>query len=158
MFVENQLLRHIKILRIDNGEEYTSHNFIKFCEEYGIQQHLTIPYTPSQNGIVECKMQILAKSTWSKLKSVWSMLKSAQISKIFWTHAIATTCYLRNRSLTSNSQHKTPFQAWYGQKSNLNHCKIFGCLAYAHIPNEKHTKLDYKTIKCIFMVIVNRKA
>lgn len=38
----------IKTLRTDRGGEFTSHEFNVFCEEYGIQRHLTAPYSPQQ--------------------------------------------------------------------------------------------------------------
>ena len=34
---------------------------------------------------------------------------------------------------------------------NHSHLKIFGCEAFVHIPKENRTKLDDKSIKCIFL-------
>ncbi|RDY10867.1 hypothetical protein CR513_04540, partial [Mucuna pruriens] len=31
-------------------------------------------------------------------------------------------------------------EAWSGQRLVVDHFKIFGCVAYAHIPNQKRTK------------------
>ena len=39
----------IKILRSDNGGEYTSIEFNDFCKEAGIKRELTVPYSPKQN-------------------------------------------------------------------------------------------------------------
>jgi transposase InsO family protein len=44
--VENQKRRRIKVLRSDNGEEYTSNDFKYFCKEEGINRELTISYNP----------------------------------------------------------------------------------------------------------------
>nr|KAJ0214455.1 hypothetical protein LSAT_V11C400178990 [Lactuca sativa] len=44
--VENQLERHIKILRSDRGWEYFNQEFDTFCEENGIKHERTSPYTP----------------------------------------------------------------------------------------------------------------
>ena len=34
---------------------------------------------------------------------------------------------------------------------NYSHLKIFGCEAFVHIPKENRTKLDDKSMKCIFL-------
>ena len=51
--VENQTGKKIKVLRLDNGGEYTSHAFGEFCRQEGIRRQLTVPYTPMQNGVAE---------------------------------------------------------------------------------------------------------
>jgi hypothetical protein len=38
---------------------------------------------------------------------------------------------------------------WY--KPKVDHFKVFGCLAYVHIPEQKRGKLDDKTEKAIFI-------
>ncbi|KAI5348776.1 hypothetical protein L3X38_001663 [Prunus dulcis] len=45
----------VKCLRSDRGGEFLSYEFIKFCEDHGIQRQLTMAYTPQQNGVVERK-------------------------------------------------------------------------------------------------------
>ncbi|KAL0360219.1 UNVERIFIED_CONTAM: Retrovirus-related Pol polyprotein from transposon TNT 1-94 [Sesamum radiatum] len=45
----------------------------------------------------------------------------------------------------------TPEEAWNGRKPVVNYFKIFGCIAYAHIPDEKRKKLDEKAEKCVFL-------
>ncbi|CAL1681031.1 unnamed protein product [Lasius platythorax] len=37
----------------DNGRQFTSEEFAKFCKECGITLYNTIPYWPQQNGEVE---------------------------------------------------------------------------------------------------------
>jgi transposase InsO family protein len=44
--VENICEREIKILRLDNGGEYTSKEFGIFCRDVGIKRELTTPYNP----------------------------------------------------------------------------------------------------------------
>ena len=33
----------------------------------------------------------------------------------------------------------------------MSHLKVFGCIAYVHVPDELHRKLDPKAEKCIFV-------
>ena len=51
--IENLSEIKIKILKLDNGGEYTSKEFTKFCKYFGIKRELTAPYNPQQNGVEE---------------------------------------------------------------------------------------------------------
>ena len=44
--VENQTSRKIKVLRLDNGGEYTKGEFVDFCASEGIRHDFAVPYTP----------------------------------------------------------------------------------------------------------------
>lgn len=43
----------LKVLRSDRGGEFTSTEFISFCEDHGIKRQIIVPYNPQQNGVVE---------------------------------------------------------------------------------------------------------
>lgn len=43
----------LRTLRIDRGGEFTVHALADYCSEQGIQRHLTTPYTPQQNRVLE---------------------------------------------------------------------------------------------------------
>ena len=89
--VENITGRTIKCLRNDNGGEFTSKEFDNYCNEAGIKRHKTIVYTPQQNGVVE-------RMNRTRLERARSMLSNSNLQKELWTEAVATTCYLINRS------------------------------------------------------------
>lgn len=61
--MENQSGCIIQVIRTDNGTEYTSEKFNKFCNEAGIEHQLTAPYTPRQNGVVERKHRMAIEMT-----------------------------------------------------------------------------------------------
>ena len=44
--VEHQTNRNIKILRSDNGGEFTSEEFKELYREFGIKRELSTPYNP----------------------------------------------------------------------------------------------------------------
>jgi transposase InsO family protein len=44
--VENHTKNKIKVLRSENGGEYTSMEFAYFCTQQGIRRQLTVPYNP----------------------------------------------------------------------------------------------------------------
>ena len=51
--VEKLTGRKLKVLRSDNGGEYTSEEFSKFLKSEGISHELTVPKSPEQNGVAE---------------------------------------------------------------------------------------------------------
>jgi transposase InsO family protein len=64
--IKNLSERKIKILRSDNGGEYTSKEFVSFCRDVGIKRELTTPYNPQQNGVAERKNRtMLERSRYS---------------------------------------------------------------------------------------------
>jgi transposase InsO family protein len=53
--VENQTGKKSKVLRSDNGGEYTPNEFKNFCKEARIKMELTMPFNPQQNRVAESK-------------------------------------------------------------------------------------------------------
>ena len=144
MLVEKEASKPIKIFRSDHGGEYTSQEFVNFCENHGIQKQLTAAYSPQQNGISERKNRTI-------LNMVRTILSKGHIPRSFWPEAVIWSIHILNRSPTLVVQNVTPEEAWNGRKPSVNHFRIFGCIAYAHIPDQKRKKLDEKGEKCIFL-------
>jgi hypothetical protein len=69
----------------------------------------------------------------------------------FWAEAVSNAVYIRNRCPTSAVQGKTPQEAWCGRKPSVAHIRVFGCIAYAKIPDASRTKLEAKSVKCLFL-------
>ncbi|GLU00818.1 hypothetical protein SLE2022_181580 [Rubroshorea leprosula] len=142
--VEKQSGCSIKVLRTDQGGEFVSAEFNKFCDDFGIKRQLTASYTPQQNGVAERKNRSL-------VEMAKSMLKAKGLPNSFWAEAIHTAAYIQNRSPTAALHHQTPFEAWHGWKPKVTHFKVFGCLAYVHVPSQKRTKFEENSVKCIFL-------
>jgi transposase InsO family protein len=45
--------RKLRVLRTDNGSEFTTAEFTSYCVDEGVQCHYSAPYNPQQNGVVE---------------------------------------------------------------------------------------------------------
>ena len=56
---EAECEKKMRVLRTDRGRKFTSASFGKYCDEIGIQRHLTAPYSPQQNGVVERRNQTI---------------------------------------------------------------------------------------------------
>ena len=135
----------ISVLRSDNGGEYTSCEFQDFLKLKGIHHQLSVPYSPQQNGVAERMNRTI-------VESARCMIKHAGLPNSYWAEAIATAVYIRNRVTTSALKMKTtPYERWYERKPDLKHLRVFGCIAYAHIPDEKRQKLDKKAEKLRFV-------
>ena len=61
--VEQETRQTIKTFRTDRSGEFTSTEFNSFYEASGIQRHLTTPYTPQQNEVVERRNRTLLEMT-----------------------------------------------------------------------------------------------
>jgi hypothetical protein len=79
------------------------------------------------------------------------MMKGMNLSNTFYSEAINTVVYLKNKIPTRCLAIITPFEALYGSKPPVHNLKVFGCNSFAHISNENRKKLDAKAIKCIFI-------
>lgn len=38
---------------------------------------------------------------------------------------------------------------WYDKKPSLRYLRVFGCEAYAYVPDRKRSKVENKVVKCI---------
>lgn len=131
--VENCSSRKLKTLCTDNGSEYVSSEFDDYLESEGICHERTIPKTPQHNGVAERMNRTL-------VEAVPSMLADAKLSRIFGAEAVSTAVYLKNRSPTKALKDMTPFEAWTKEKPRIEHLRVFGCDAYAHIPKDDKGK------------------
>jgi transposase InsO family protein len=68
-------------LKFDNGGEYTSSHFIKFCEDHGISKQYIVPYTPKQNGVSE-------QTNCTLVETTWNMFTTSKLPHKFWVEAM----------------------------------------------------------------------
>ena len=115
-----------------------------FCSTQGIKRQLSTSYTPQQNGVAERKNQTL-------MNMVRCLLVEGRMPRSFWAEAATWSVHIINRSPTAAVTNKTPEECWTGNKPNVAHFRIFGCVTYVHVPNEKRIKLEDKSYKCVFL-------
>ena len=72
-------------------------------------------------------------------------MNEKRLPKSYWAEAINIIVYLMNQCTTSRVHDVTPHKKFYGKKPDLSHVRIFGSIAFAHIPNEKQQNLDPKS-------------
>jgi hypothetical protein len=79
-----------------------------------------------------------------------SMLKEKHLSNEYWGDAVLFSVFILNRSSTKTMRDRVPQEAWDSKPCNVSHFKIFGCVAFAHVPSEMRRKLDDRSEICIF--------
>lgn len=123
---ENKFGYRIKVLRADNGREYSNLTMNSYLKLRGIRFENTATYTPKQSGKAECENRTI-------VESARTMIHAKNLSLRLWAEAINTATYLLNRTLVPKEKIVTPYEAWWGSKPNLSHVKTFGTVAYAHV-------------------------
>ncbi|GKC49598.1 retrovirus-related pol polyprotein from transposon TNT 1-94 [Tanacetum coccineum] len=135
--VENQNDTKVKQLKTDNGTEFKNSILVNFCDEKGISQNFSSPYTPEQNGVAERKNRTL-------IEAARTMLLGSIFSKQYWAEAVATACYTQNRSTVVKRHLKTPYEFFHKRIPNINFLYFFGCPVYIHNHKYHLGKFDEK--------------
>lgn len=146
LFVEKDVNKKIGTLRTDRGGEFTSTSFQEFCNNNGIRRHLTAPYTPQQNGVVERRNRTLMEMTRS-------MLKAKGVPNYMWGEAVRHATYLINRVPTRALKDQTPYESLRGRKPNVGHIRVFGCVAHAKVDSVHLKKLDDRSQSLVHLGI-----
>ncbi|GKB50680.1 retrovirus-related pol polyprotein from transposon TNT 1-94 [Tanacetum coccineum] len=135
--VENQNDIKVKQLRTDIGTKFRNSILVNFCDEKGISQNFSSPYTPKQNGVVERKNRTF-------IKAARTMLSGSVFSKQYWTEVVAITCYTQNISTIVKRHLKTPYEIFRKRIPNINFLYVFGYPVYIHIHKDHLGKFDEK--------------
>uniref|UniRef100_A0AAV1TCE5 Retroviral polymerase SH3-like domain-containing protein n=1 Tax=Peronospora matthiolae TaxID=2874970 RepID=A0AAV1TCE5_9STRA len=80
-----------------------------------------------------------------------SMLYYKGVGMPWWAEAVSTAVYLINRSTNSANSDVTPFEVGFKTKPSIEHLRVFGSQGYAHIDDDKRTKLEPKSYRCMFL-------
>jgi len=142
--VEKEKGVSIKCLRSDGGGEYFSNELSEYLKEHGIQRKYSCSYPPQHNGVAEWKNMHIVEITCA-------MLNEKNLPNYLWAEAVAIAVYIMNRTPTAAVHGMTPENKFTGKKPDVSHFRVFGCIAYMHVPEEKRSKLNPKVDKCIFI-------
>nr|GEW16119.1 zinc finger, CCHC-type [Tanacetum cinerariifolium] len=143
-WIEMELRIRIRMLRTNKGGEFTSNEFTRYCKENGIARQLTTPYSSQQNRVVKRRNRTVLSTTRS-------MMKAMKLPLTFWAEAVRHAIYILNRVPTRALVDKTPYEALYNRKPNLEKLRIFRCTAYAKITIPHLKKLDDRSIPLIYL-------
>ena len=142
--IKTQFSATIKCFRLDGGGEFTSNEFKSYLSHHGISCHLSCPYTPQQNGVVERKHRHVVKTTVT-------MLSQASMPSSYWSFAAQTTVSLNNILPTSMLNWVSPWTKLFSTTPDLTQLKVFGCACYPNLRPYNTHKLEPKTRECVFI-------
>nr|GEU42385.1 retrovirus-related Pol polyprotein from transposon TNT 1-94 [Tanacetum cinerariifolium] len=111
----------------------------EFVTKVGIFHQNSVPRTPQQNGVVERRNHTL-------LEAARTMLIFLKTLMFLWAEAVATACYIQNRSLIHTRHNKTPYELVHDKKPDLSFLRVFGALSYPTNDNEDLGKLDNEPV------------
>ena len=86
-----------------NGTEFKNTGLDNYLDELGITHELSAPYTPQQNGVVECKNRTL-------VEMARTMLDEYKTPRHFWPEAIDIMCHIINRVYLHKFFKKTSYE------------------------------------------------
>jgi len=137
---EKETGQQLKIFRTDGGGEYSSQEFKSYLAEHGIKREITNAFTPQENGVSERANRTINNLARSMIADANEVLQAKQLPLSFWALAVRHAVWIKNRIITSAlSADLTPYQAYFGRKPNLVALRLFGCKAYAHIPDKQQS-------------------
>lgn len=96
-------------------------------------------------------MEVAKRKNRTLDEMIRNMLQRKRLTKYYLNEVISTTIYIQNRCPIISLENMIPYEAWYGIKLNVTHLKMFGCLTFVKIVDEKRKKLDAKNYPCVFI-------
>jgi hypothetical protein len=155
IMAEKKTGQKLMAVRSDNGGEFVNGEFRKYFKNHEIEQQLTAPYTPQEDGVSEVSNRIII----SKANTI---LHVANAPKSLWAEAVMIAAQLTNITPSKGSQASddglnsiniTPYEIWYGRKSQVGHLRVWVCIGYWQTPKETRTdaKWDIRAEKCTFI-------
>nr|GEY44569.1 ribonuclease H-like domain-containing protein [Tanacetum cinerariifolium] len=118
--LENQLSLKVKVIKSDNGTAFKNNDLNQFCGIKRIKREFSVPRTPQQNGIAERKKRTL-------IEAARTMLADSLLPIPFWTEAVNTACYVKNRVLVTKPHNKTLYELLHGRSPSISFMRPFGC-------------------------------
>lgn len=114
-------------------------------QDNGIQQLISCPHTPQQNGLAERKHRHLTELGLSMLFQSKLLLK-------YWVESFFTANFLSNLLPTSTLDGAiSPYEKIHGKAPNYIALRSFGCACFPTLRDYAATKLDPKSLQCVFL-------
>ena len=132
----------VKILRSDQGTEFTNKKLTKFLQEQGITQQFSNAHEHELNGRAENSNRML-------LAMVRASLQMTRMSQGYWSFAGKAACVSYN--MLSFSDEKSPYELVHKTTPPISRLRIFGVHGFVHVDRSQRSKLDRTSEPCRFL-------
>ncbi|CAI7802774.1 unnamed protein product [Closterium sp. NIES-54] len=127
-------------LHSDRGGEFSSAHLGAFCRAQGIRQTFTLPASPQQNGIAECRMVMDIART--------SMIHVAA-PHFLWPFAVQYAAHQLNLQPRVSLPETSPTLRWTGKVGDASAFRVWGSRAF--VRDLSADKLSPRAVPCVFL-------
>ncbi|CAI7746174.1 unnamed protein product [Closterium sp. NIES-54] len=132
----------ILCLHSDRGNEFSSDLLPEFCRYEGIFQSFTLPASPKQNGIAECRIGLIMEVART------SMIHAAA-PHFLWPFAVRYAAHQLNLWPRAFEPETSPTLRWTGKVDDASVFRVWGALSL--VLDAKASKLSSRTLRCVFL-------
>ncbi|CAI7905026.1 unnamed protein product [Closterium sp. NIES-53] len=132
----------ILCLHSDRGNEFSSDLLPEFCRYEGIFQSFTLPASPKQNGIAECRIGLIMEVART------SMIHAAA-PHFLWPFAVRYAAHQLNLWPRVFEPETSPTLRWTGKVDDASVFRVWGALSL--VLDAKASKLSSRTLRCVFL-------
>ncbi|CAI7871458.1 unnamed protein product [Closterium sp. NIES-54] len=126
----------VKVIRTDNEGEFIGNEFEAVLKKKGIENQLTVPYNPQQNGVAERFNRTLQEGART-------LLGRAGLPDSFWVTALRQVALVKNRVLAIvGDKQWVIYTKWYGNSPTDNMLRSYSCMVVFHMHKEKRGNLE----------------
>jgi hypothetical protein len=135
----------VQVVRSDNEGAFVSVEMKDLMGKAGTVSEATARNSSWQNGPAERRIQTLDRM-------VGPMMAHAHAPSGFWGECVHNANFTNNRLPTTSLKGRSPYEARTGKLPDASKLRVFGCLAWAIVPDTQLRKyVRDKAIKCIFL-------
>ncbi|CAI7908827.1 unnamed protein product [Closterium sp. NIES-54] len=127
-------------LHSDRGGEFSCDLLWEFCRGEGILQSFTLPASPHQNGIAECRIGLVMEVTCT------SMIHAAA-PHFLWPFAVRYAAHQLNLWPCVSLPETSPTLRWMGEVGDASVFRVWGSCAF--VRDTSADKLSTRAIPCV---------
>ncbi|CAI7890016.1 unnamed protein product [Closterium sp. NIES-54] len=134
----------LPVLRLhsDRGGEFSSDLLRAFCRAEGIRQTFTLPASPLQNGIAECRIGMV-------MDVARTSMIHATAPHFLWSFTVQYAAHQINLQPRVSLPETTPTLRWTGKVGDASAFRVWGSRAF--VRDTSADKLSSRAVPCVFL-------